>query len=259
MEHDQPPVQGHGGNTPRLGLDEHSRKALEAILLVVEEPVDPITLAQVLEVATEQVVEALHALRAEYVDQGRGFVLREVAGGWRLYTDPTVAPYVERFVLRGRSGRLSQAALETLAIVAYKQPVTRAEVSDIRGVDADGALRSLVSRGLVEEVGREASPGQPLLYGTTTKLLEQLGIDDLSQLPPLPTLTPPGPLPPEPEPGGYRTARRLLDQDGAEAGAAPVGGSADADEDPEEAAARRLAALDALLSQDDVDGDGGRT
>lgn len=191
--------------------DPETRKALEAILLVVEEPVDANTLAQVLEVPTEDIVETLRALRAEYVNTGRGFVLREVGGGWRLYTDPGAAAYVERFVLHGRSGKLSQAALETLAIVAYKQPVTRARVSEIRGVDADGAVRSLVTRGLIEEIGREPTPGQPLLYGTTSAFLERLGISDLSQLPPLPELAPAAPLPAEPEPGGYKAARRELD------------------------------------------------
>ena len=191
--------------------DAEMRKALEAILLVVEEPVDPNTLAQVLEVATEDVIATLRELRAEYVDQGRGFVLREVAGGWRLYTDPGAAPYVERFVLHGRSGRLSQAALETLAIVAYKQPVTRARVSEIRGVDADGAVRSLVTRGLIEEVGREPTPGQPLLYATTATFLERLGISDVAELPSLPELLPDAPLPAEPQPGGSKAARRQLD------------------------------------------------
>ena len=191
--------------------DLEIRKALEAILLVVEEPVDPNTLAQVLEVPTEDIVATLRALRAEYVDAGRGFVLREVGGGWRLYTDPGAAPYVERFVLHGRSGRLSQAALETLAIVAYKQPVTRARVSEIRGVDADGAVRSLVTRGLIEEIGREQTPGQPLLYATTPAFLERLGISDVSELPTLPELVPDGPLPAEPQPGGYKAARRQLD------------------------------------------------
>ena len=191
--------------------DFETRKAIEAILLVVEEPVDPNTLAQVLEVPTDTVVATLRALRTEYVDEGRGFVLREVGGGWRLYTDPGAAPYVERFVLHGRSARLSQAALETLAIVAYKQPVTRARVSEIRGVDADGAVRSLVARGLVEEVGREATPGQPLLYGTTPAFLERLGLDDVSSLPPLPDIVPDAPLPAEPQPGGYKAARRELD------------------------------------------------
>lgn len=197
--------------TPAFAPDPEMRKALEAVLLVVEEPVDPNTLAQVLEVPTEDVVATLRALRSEYVDAGRGFVLREVAGGWRFYTDPGAAAYVERFVLHGRSGRLSQAALETLAIVAYKQPVTRSRVSEIRGVDADGAVRSLVSRGLIEEVGREPTPGQPLLYGTTSSFLERLGIADLDDLPTLPELVPDSPLPAEPAPGGYKAARRELD------------------------------------------------
>ncbi|CAN5163981.1 hypothetical protein BH20ACT8_BH20ACT8_05270 [soil metagenome] len=196
-------------------LDHEVRKALEAILMVIEEPVDANTLAQVLETPTDGIEATLRALRREYVDDGRGFVLREVAGGWRLYTDPGAAPYVERFVLRGRSGRLSQAALETLAIVAYMQPVTRGRVSEIRGVDADGAIRSLVSRGLIEENGRADQPGQPLLYGTTSTFLEQLGLHGLEQLPPLPALSPQGPPPPEPAPGGYKAARRELDRDSA--------------------------------------------
>lgn len=226
-----------------LSLDAEARKAIEAILLVVEEPVDPVTLAQVLEAPTEEVVATLRALRAEYVDSGRGFVLREVGGGWRLYTDPGAAPYVERFVLHGRSGRLSQAALETLAIVAYKQPVTRSQISEIRGVEADGAIRSLASRGLVEEVGRDASPGQPLLYGTTSKFLEQLGLDGVDALPALPSMAPGGPPPPEPAPGGYKSARRELD--------ALASSTADVQDeatlDDEEAAELRLAALDAAF------------
>lgn len=192
-------------------LDPEMRKAIEAILLVVEEPVDPNTLAQVLEMPTEDVTATLAALRRAYVDEGRGFVLREVAGGWRLYTDPGAAAYVERFVLHGRSGRLSQAALETLAIVAYKQPVTRARISEIRGVDADGAVRSLVTRGLIEEVGRDTAPGQPLLYATTSSFLERLGLRSLDELPPLPEFAPDGPPPEEPAPGGYKKARRELD------------------------------------------------
>jgi len=187
------------------------RKVIEAILLVVSEPVRPDEIAQVLEVPTGKVDATLRTLRGEYVDDGRGFVLREVAGGWRLYTDPGAAPYVERFVVHGRNGRLSRAALETLAIVAYKQPVTRAAISEIRGVDADGAVRTLHSRGLLEEVGREATPGQPLLYGTAAAFLEQLGLTSLEELPPLPSLAPAGPLPPEPSPGEYKTARRELD------------------------------------------------
>jgi segregation and condensation protein B len=241
-------------HTPRLTVDAEARKAIEAILLVVEEPVDANTLAQVLEVATDEVTGALEALRVEYLEQGRGFVLRQVGGGWRLYTDPGAAPYVERFVLRGRSGRLSQAALETLAIVAYKQPVTRAQVSEIRGVDADGAIRSLVSRGLVEEVGRDPSPGQPLLYGTTSKLLEQLGLHSLDDLPPLPAHAPGGPPPPEPAPGGYKAARRELDALATALTDDEAGDGDDAAIDEAEAAAElRLATLDAALARDDED------
>ncbi|MPZ89453.1 MAG: SMC-Scp complex subunit ScpB [Nitriliruptorales bacterium] len=192
-------------------LDAGTRRALEAILFVVEEPVQAHALAQVLEVPTDDVLAALHALHREYADEGRGFVLREVGGGWRLYSDPGAAPYVERFVLAGKSARLSQAALETLAIVAYKQPVTRAQVSDIRGVDADGAVRGLVSRGLVQEVGRDPSPGQPLLYSITPAFLERLGLRDLGELPPLPEHQPPGRLPAEPALGAYKAARRELD------------------------------------------------
>jgi len=191
--------------------DPGLRKSLEAIVLVVEEPAPAAVLAEVLEVAPDEVLAALHALRREYVDDGRGFVLRETAGGWRLYTDPGAAPVVERFLLHGRSARLSQAALETLAVVAYRQPVTRSVISAIRGVDADGAVRTLVSRGLVEEVGRDPSPGQPLLYGTTPAFLERMGLDDLASLPPLPSLDQPGPLPQEPAPGRYLAARRELD------------------------------------------------
>lgn len=199
-------------------LEPDLRKALEAILLVVCEPVEPNTLAQVLEAPTEAVTATLRALRAEYVDQGRGFVLREAGGGWRLYTDPGAALYVERFVAHGRSTRLSQAALETLAIVAYKQPVTRAQISEIRGVDADGAVRSLVGRGLITELGRQAVPGQPLLYGTSPTFLERLGLTDIGELPVLPALSPSGPLPAEPAPGSYKTARRELDALSADAG-----------------------------------------
>jgi segregation and condensation protein B len=187
-----------------------TRRALEAILFAAEEPVEAVSLAQVLEIPTDDVLAALADLRREYVDEGRGFVLREAGGGWRLYTDPAVAPYVERFVLNGRTARLSQAALETLAVVAYKQPVTRSQIAEIRGVDSDAVVRGLTSRGLVEEVGRDPGPGQALLYGTTIAFLERLGLNGLDELPPLPAHTPPGPLPNEPAPDAYRDARRAL-------------------------------------------------
>ncbi|MGI9016620.1 MAG: SMC-Scp complex subunit ScpB, partial [Euzebya sp.] len=152
------------GPVQELRLEPELRKALEAILLVVDEPVDVTTLAQVLEVGADEVEDALLALAQEYSEQGRGFVLRRVGGGWRMYTDPGAAAYVEQFVLHGRSGKLSQAALETLAIIAYKQPVTRSSISEIRGVDAEAGVRNLMNRGLIEEVGRQEAPGQPLLY-----------------------------------------------------------------------------------------------
>lgn len=213
-------------------LESELRKALEAILLVVEEPVDAATLAGVIDAPVDRVAATLTMLAADYLAAGRGFVLRQVAGGWRLYTDPGAAPYVEAFALQGRSGRLSQASLETLAIIAYQQPVTRARISEVRGVDADGAVRSLVSRGLVVEVGRDQTPGQPLLYGTAPAFLERLGLSDLSELPPLPDLTPGGPLPDEPAPGGYKTARREFDA----LGAAPDGAADAAGLTPEERA-----------------------
>jgi segregation and condensation protein B len=166
-------------------LDPQMRRVLEAVLFAAEEPVDANTLAQVLEVPTGDVLIALADLRRQYVDEGRGFVLREAGGGWRLYTDPNVAPYVERFVLAGRTARLSQAALETLAIVAYKQPVTRHQVEAIRGVNTEGVLRALVDRGLLAEVGREEGPGRPVLYGTTPEFLERLGLNSITDLPPL--------------------------------------------------------------------------
>lgn len=187
---------------------ERLRRAVEAVLLVASEPVDVLLLAEVVETRPEEVTALLRALRREYVEHGRGFVLREVAGGWRLYTDPGTATVVERFLLRGRASKLSQAALETLAIIAYEQPVTRARVSEVRGVDADGAVRTLLGHGLVEEVGRADRLGQPLLYGTTTAFLERVGLQSLDDLPPVAEFEVPGPPPAEPSADGYRQARR---------------------------------------------------
>ncbi len=191
-------------------MDAERRRALEAILFVVDEPVDSSTLAQVLEVGRVEVEQELEDLAERFRQEERGFVVRNVAGGWRLYTAPEAAPYVERWVLDGRSGRLSQAALETLAVVAYKQPVSRHRVSEIRGVNADGALRTLVGRGLVEEVGRDDGPGQAILYGTTTAFLEQLGLEGLSDLPDLAGFLAEGRAPDEPRPGDLATARQRL-------------------------------------------------
>jgi segregation and condensation protein B len=164
--------------------DQELRAALEAILLVVDEPVTELLLAQVMEEPPIRVEATLHALAEEYVRTGRGFELRQAAGGWRLYTRAEYATYVERFVLDGQQARLTQAALETLAVVAYKQPVTRSRISAIRGVNCDGVIKTLLNRGLVEECGTEAESGAHL-YRTTRLFLEKLGINGVDELPPL--------------------------------------------------------------------------
>lgn len=164
--------------------DAELRGALEAILLVVDQPVSELTLAEVLEQSPERIGPMLDGIAAGYTAAGHGFELRRAAGGWRLYTRPEYATYVERFVLDGQSVRLTQAALETLAVIAYKQPVTRSRISAIRGVNCDGVIRTLVGRGLVEECGTEADSGA-FLYRTTTMFLEKLGLNSVDDLPPL--------------------------------------------------------------------------
>ncbi|MEU8004744.1 SMC-Scp complex subunit ScpB [Catellatospora sp. NPDC049111] len=171
--------------TPPPGLAEADLvPTLEAILLVVDEPVSELTLAEVLEVPAELIAGTLIDLSASYTRQNRGFDLRRAAGGWRLYTRAEYAPYVERFVLDGQQLRLTQASLETLAVVAYKQPVTRSRISAIRGVNCDGVIRTLVTRGMIEECGTEPESGA-FLYRTTSLFLEKLGLDSVDQLPPL--------------------------------------------------------------------------
>ena len=165
------------------------RAALEAVLLVVDEPVTEVVLAQVVERPTGEVRATLEDLATEYAEQGRGFELRNVAGGWRLYTRPDCAPYVERFVSEGQQARLTQAALETLAVVAYQQPVNRGRVAAVRGVNVDSAMKTLVNRGLVEEAGSEPASGA-LLYRTTPYFLERLGLASLDELPDLAPLLP---------------------------------------------------------------------
>jgi segregation and condensation protein B len=142
-------------------------------------------LAQLLEIAPMRVEELCAEMSATYEAEGRGFVLTRVAGGYRFQSDPELAPYVERFVLEGQSARLSAAALETLAIVAYKQPVSRAQLGAIRGVNVDGVVRTLQQRGFITEVARDPGPGQAVLYGTTKLFLERLGLDSVDQLPAL--------------------------------------------------------------------------
>ncbi len=160
------------------------RPALEALLMVADQPMDDLTLAAAVGHPADEVAAALEALSAEYAEQGRGFDLRSVAGGWRFYTRDEYASVVERYVRDGQQARLTQAALETLAVVAYKQPVSRARVSAVRGVNVDGVIRTLVSRGLVEETGQD-SETTAVLYGTTSYFLERLGIIDLGELPDL--------------------------------------------------------------------------
>ncbi|MDX6287295.1 MAG: segregation and condensation protein [Frankiales bacterium] len=158
--------------------------AVEAILMVVDTPVADVTLAQVLDRPREDVATALTALAGEYLAQGRGFELREVAGGWRLYSAASCERYVERFVREGQPARLTQASLETLAVVAYRQPVSRARISAVRGVNVEGVMRTLISRGLIEEAGTEPESGA-ILYRTTTYFLERLGLPSLDDLPEL--------------------------------------------------------------------------
>jgi segregation and condensation protein B len=160
------------------------RAALEAILLVADEPVPVVVLAQVLERPRSEVTGELHDLAEEYTAQGRGFDLREIAGGWRFYTREDCAPLVERFVSDGQEVRLTQAALETLAVVAYRQPVSRARVSAVRGVNCDSVMRTLVLRGLVEEAGTDSESGA-VLFRTTGYFLERLGLAGLEDLPDL--------------------------------------------------------------------------
>jgi segregation and condensation protein B len=160
------------------------RASLEAILLVADEPVPVVMLAQVLERPRNEVVAELHDLAAAYTAEGRGFELREIAGGWRYYTREDCAQLVERFVSDGQEVRLTQAALETLAVVAYRQPVSRARVSAVRGVNCDGVMRTLVLRGLTEEAGTDSETGA-ILFRTTSYFLERLGLASLDDLPEL--------------------------------------------------------------------------
>ena len=160
------------------------RPSLEAILTVADQPLDEVTLGSAVGYPVAEVAEALAGLAREYDEQGRGFELRNVAGGWRFYTREEYAAVVEAFVLEGQQARLTQAALETLAVVAYKQPVSRARVSAIRGVNVDGVMRTLLTRGLVEEAGQDGETGANL-YRTTTYFLERIGITSLDELPEL--------------------------------------------------------------------------
>ncbi|MEU0414274.1 SMC-Scp complex subunit ScpB [Streptomyces griseorubiginosus] len=168
-----------------LGVaDLDLKPALEAVLMVVDEPATEEHLAKILERPKRQITRALRELAGEYAAQGRGFELRHVANGWRFYTRAAYAPAVERFVLDGQQARLTQAALETLAVVAYRQPVSRSRVSAVRGVNCDGVMRTLLQRGLVAEAGTEPETGA-ILYVTTNYFLERMGLRGLDELPEL--------------------------------------------------------------------------
>ncbi len=161
-----------------------ARGAVEAVLMVVDEPVPEVALASALELPIGEVRAVLEAMEEEYADARRGFTVRHVGGGWRMYSRAEYAPVVERFLLDGQRARLSHAALETLAVIAYRQPVSRSRVSAVRGVNVDGVVRTLLTRGLVEEVGTDAHSGAAL-YGTTSYFLERLGLPGLEDLPAL--------------------------------------------------------------------------
>ncbi len=174
--------------------DEHrlaaAVQAIEGILIAAMEPVEATLLAQILEMPVGTVEELCDRLAVAYAEAGHGFQLARVAGGYRLQSHPGVAGYVERFVLDSQQSRISPAALETLSIIAYKQPISRAQVASIRGVDPDAVIRTLQARGYVAEVGRDDGPGQAIMYGTTQTFLERMGLMSLADLPPISEFVP---------------------------------------------------------------------
>lgn len=182
-----PPPDGAGEEQVAFDINDFpggARAAIEAVLMVVDEPVTEAALASALELPTEDVAAELEALAEEYTSQHRGFMLRRLAGGWRVYTRSEYAPVVEKFLLGGQQARLTQAALETLAVIAYRQPISRARVGAVRGVNVDGVVRTLLARGLVQEAGQDEESGA-VLYGTTDYFLQRMGLDSLDELPPL--------------------------------------------------------------------------
>jgi len=164
-------------------LDPEIVRALEAILLVAMEPFSPVLLAQLLEISQVTVEEVCERLAETYESAGHGFQLVKIAGGFRFQSHPDLAPYVERFVLDGQQARVSSAALETLAIIAYKQPLSRSQIAAIRGVDPEAVMRTLQARGYITEVERDDGPGQAVMFGTTPLFLERLGIASIEHLP----------------------------------------------------------------------------
>jgi segregation and condensation protein B len=174
---------------PELISDADLEAALESLLLVVDSPAEEELLATTVELPMARVVEALHRMAQRYTEQGSGIDLRRVGGGWRFYTRDRFAPYVEKLLLDGQRSRLTRAALETLAVIAYRQPVTRSRVAAVRGVNVDGVIRTLLGRGLIEEIGTDTDTGG-FLYRTTELFLERLGLSSLDDLPPIAPLLP---------------------------------------------------------------------
>lgn len=166
-------------------VHDDAPRILEAILMVAEEPAEPALLGELLEMPPAAVETVLVEMAEGYEAEGRGFALVKVAGGWRFQSHESASAYVERFILSGQSARLSAAALETLAIVAYKQPISRAQIAAVRGVNVDGVVRTLTQRGYIAEIGQDPGPGQATLFGTTPLFLERLGINSVGELPSL--------------------------------------------------------------------------
>jgi len=175
----------HMNHEPGGTGTEPDRKIVEAIMLLAEDPIPARQIGEVLERPRAAVEGILRDLAAEYQRADRGFVLRETAGGWRMYTNPDCHPWLERFVKSHTPGRLTGAAMEVLAIIAYKGPLSRAQIAEIRGVDSDGVVRTLSARGLIEETGRDSGPGTPVLFGVTRDFLEGMGLRSLDELPSL--------------------------------------------------------------------------
>lgn len=187
MSENRSPAKGAPDEQVALDINDFpggARSAVEAVLMVIDEPVTETTLASALELPVDDVVAVLEELAGEYAQTERGFMLRRLAGGWRIYTRPEYAPVVEKFLLGGQQARLTQASLETLAVIAYRQPISRARVGAVRGVNVDGVVRTLQARGLITEVGHDTEGGAAL-YATTDFFLQRMGLDSLEELPAL--------------------------------------------------------------------------
>ncbi len=191
----RPPAPEEDAEQPLLNLAElpgGARAAIEAVLMVIDEPIEETELATALDLPVAEVTSIVEALASEYAESQRGFMLRRLGGRWRVYSRPEYAPVVEKFLMGGAQARLTQASLETLAVIAYRQPISRSRVSAVRGVNVDGVVRTLLSRGLIEEVvPAESEPGAAMLYGTTDLFLQRMGLDSLDDLPALAPYLPP--------------------------------------------------------------------